>query len=100
MNYEKISFALSKIWFEPTCFQVLWQFGIFSASPFVLPARPFRAAPSPARGGFRSSHFFNEPPHGIFGFFKFFPAPFFFPPPPHAGGAKGGGRSEFRSSYF
>jgi hypothetical protein len=44
-----------KIWFEPICFQVLWQFGMFSASPFILPARQFRAALCAARSEFRSS---------------------------------------------
>ena len=28
-----------QIWFEPICFQVLWQFGMLSASPFISPAR-------------------------------------------------------------
>ena len=30
-------FCPSKIWFEPICFQVLWQFGIFTPESF-LPA--------------------------------------------------------------
>ncbi|OHA68902.1 MAG: hypothetical protein A3I38_01870 [Candidatus Wildermuthbacteria bacterium RIFCSPLOWO2_02_FULL_47_10] len=35
---------------------------MFSASPFVLPARPIRAAQSAARTEFRSSYFKNTPP--------------------------------------
>ena len=43
---------------------------MLSASPFILPARPFRAAHSAARSEFRSSYFKNTP-H----FFKIFHAP-------------------------
>ena len=57
-------FCPSKIWFEPICFKVLWQFGMLSASEFILPAWFIRAAHSAARTEFRSSYFKNTPPVG------------------------------------
>src|SRR3989344_91794 len=55
-------FCPYKIWFEPICFQVLWQFGMFAAEPLTSSACPIRAAHSAARTEFRSSYFKNTPP--------------------------------------
>ena len=41
-------FCPYEIWFEPICFQVLWQFGIFAAEPLIF-AQPFN--PSHAKRG-------------------------------------------------
>jgi hypothetical protein len=33
---EKEMLLSNKIWFEPICFQVLWQFGVCAAEPLIF----------------------------------------------------------------
>ena len=72
-SYEKISFVLppvpfaprsygaGKIWFEPICFQILWQFGMCGGAAPSLFTPTIRATHCGA-SKLRSSYFKNTPP--------------------------------------
>ena len=53
---KKIFFCPYKIWFEPICFQVLWQFGMLNSDSREFSVFPTRATLRVAKTKFHSSY--------------------------------------------